>query len=95
MHEWLSKTEGICGAALSESLTMVQETRAIRCTHHWLASTNAFFETDQIAAASAGQLIINGIGGMRDSVIVGYHRSRQGPWSFFVFIAEPKLLVGI
>jgi MFS family permease len=58
-----------------------------------LAYTNDFLESDQMAAASGGMLLINGIGAMGGPVIMGYLMSRFGPLAFFVFIALLMLVV--
>ncbi len=52
-----------------------------------IAYTNDFLETDQMAAASAGMLFINGVGAMSGPIIVGFLMNRVGPFSFFMFIS--------
>jgi MFS family permease len=58
-----------------------------------IAYTNDFLETDQMAAASAGMLFINGIGAMSGPIIVGYLMNRLGSASFFIFISVLMSLV--
>ena len=60
-----------------------------------IAYTNDFLDNDQMAAASAGLLFINGIGAMSGPIVVGYLMSRYGPSAFFIFISVLMLLVGI
>ncbi len=58
-----------------------------------IAYTNDFLDTDQMAAASAGMLFINGIGAMSGPIVVGFLMTRVGSSSFFVFIAVLMSLV--
>lgn len=60
-----------------------------------IAYTNDFLETDQMAAASAGMLFINGIGAMSGPIIVGYLMSQHGPSAFFSFIAILMSVVAV
>lgn len=58
-----------------------------------IAYTNDFLDTDQMAAASAGMLFINGIGAMSGPIVVGFLMSRIGANSFFLFISLLMTLV--
>ncbi len=58
-----------------------------------IAYTNDFLETDQMAAASAGMLFINGVGAMGGPIIVGFLMNRIGDYAFFLFITFLMLLV--
>ncbi len=58
-----------------------------------IAYTNDFLDTDQMAAASAGMLFINGIGAMTGPIIVGFMMNTLGASSFFIFIATLMSLV--
>ena len=60
-----------------------------------IAYTNDFLETDQMAAASAGMLFINGVGAMSGPIVVGFLMNRIGAYAFFLFIALLMSLVCI
>jgi len=52
-----------------------------------IAHSNDFLETEQMAAASAGMLFINGVGAMSGPIVVGVLMNRIGAYTFFLYIA--------
>lgn len=60
-----------------------------------IAYANDYLESDQMAAASAGFLFINGIGAISGPIVVGLLMEKIGPHTFFVFIALLMTLVCI
>ena len=58
-----------------------------------IAYTNDFLDSDQMAAASGGMLLINGVGAMGGPIVVGYLMNRFGALSFFVFIAALMIAI--
>jgi MFS family permease len=57
-----------------------------------IAHTNDFLEYEDMAAASAGLLFLNGIGAIAGPLIIGFMMETIGPVGFFLFIA---VLLGI
>lgn len=52
-----------------------------------IAYANDFLEPEDMAAASAGLMFINGVGAIGGPLIVGYAMNVVGSWAFFAFIA--------
>ncbi|GAA4217160.1 MFS transporter [Sagittula marina] len=52
-----------------------------------IAYTNDFMEVEDMAAASAGLLFINGVGAITGPLIIGYVMQWAGPAAFFALIA--------
>src|SRR6056300_58392 len=57
-----------------------------------IAHTNDFLEYEDMAAASAGLLFLNGIGAIAGPLIIGFMMETIGPVGFFLFIA---VLLGV
>ncbi len=58
-----------------------------------IAYVNDYLEHEDMAAASGGLILINGIGAMGAPVVVGYAMDIAGPSGFFVFIAICMVLI--
>jgi len=58
-----------------------------------IAYANDYLEREDMAAASAGLLFINGIGAITGPLIVGWSMDRFGPNGYWVFIAVLNLLL--
>lgn len=52
-----------------------------------LAHANDFLDHEDMPAASAGLIFVNGVGAIGGPVIVGQMMNFAGPWSFFLYIA--------
>lgn len=52
-----------------------------------IAYTNDFLESDDMAAASAGLLFINGLGAIAGPLIIGWTMGFVGPWGFWLLVA--------
>lgn len=52
-----------------------------------IAYTNDFLDLDNMAAASAGLLFVNGVGAIAGPIITGFAIERVGPGGFFMLIA--------
>jgi MFS family permease len=52
-----------------------------------IAYTNDFLEHEDMAAASAGLLFVNGVGAIAGPVIIGYAMQVMGPPGYFVLLA--------
>ncbi len=51
-----------------------------------IAYTNDFLDPQDMAAASAGLMFINGVGAIGGPLIVGYAMQAVGPWAFFAYL---------
>lgn len=52
-----------------------------------LAYTNDFLGSDDMAAASAGLLFINGLGAIAGPLIIGWSMETLGPWGYWLLVA--------
>lgn len=52
-----------------------------------IAYTNDYLEHDQMASASGGLILLNGLGAMGSPIAVGYVMDQAGPGGFFLFMA--------
>jgi MFS family permease len=52
-----------------------------------IAHTNDFLEHEDMASASGGLIVLNGIGAAGTPILVGYLMERFGPAAFLIFIA--------
>ncbi|PYE85796.1 MFS transporter [Pseudoroseicyclus aestuarii] len=60
-----------------------------------IAYTNDYLERDDMAAASAGLLLINGVGAVMGPILVGWMLSAFGPRGFWLFIAGLMIFLTI
>jgi len=52
-----------------------------------IAHTNDFLENEDMASASGGLIVLNGIGAAGTPILVGYLMKNFGPSAFLIFIA--------
>jgi MFS family permease len=60
-----------------------------------IAHTNDFLDYEDMAAASAGLLFLNGIGAIAGPLIIGFLMETIGPMGFFMFIIVLLSMIGI
>ncbi|MFW2586752.1 MFS transporter [Sagittula sp. SSi028] len=60
-----------------------------------IAYTNDLMDVEDMAAASAGLLFINGVGAIAGPLIIGYLMQLVAPWAFFALIAGLLALVSV
>lgn len=60
-----------------------------------IAYTNDFLEHEDMAAASAGLLFVNGVGAVMGPVIIGYAMQVFGPPGYFILLAIVLLLLTV
>lgn len=60
-----------------------------------IAYTNDFMEAEDMAAASAGLLFINGVGAIAGPLVIGYVMQAFGPGGFFALIATLMALLAV
>jgi MFS family permease len=58
-----------------------------------LAYTNDFLEVEDMPAASAGLMFVNGIGAVAGPLVTGWAMTTFGPTGFFVYIAVMMLVL--
>lgn len=58
-----------------------------------LAYVNDYLDVDDMAAASAGLIFVNGIGAIMGPVVTGWIMSVLGPLGFFVYMGTLLLLL--
>ncbi len=58
-----------------------------------LAYTNDFLEVDDMAAASAGLMFVNGVGAVAGPLVTGWAMTVIGPQGFFIYLAVMMLLL--
>jgi MFS family permease len=51
-----------------------------------IAHTNDYLEPDDMASASGGLIVLNGVGAAGTPILVGYLMKGLGPWAFLLFI---------
>jgi MFS family permease len=60
-----------------------------------IAHTNDFLDYEDMAAASAGLLFLNGIGAIAGPLIIGFLMETIGPMGFFMFIIVLLSMIGL
>ena len=58
-----------------------------------IAYTNDFLANEDMASASGGLIVLNGVGAAGTPILVGYLMQGLGPWAFLAFIAVIMALI--